>query len=213
MKVVLAFFLVVSTLGIGTSQSFADHSEVTIEAALGSGAPGCEDTAEGCYIPSIATVDVGGKVIMSNPDTAAHTFTAGSPTDGPTGEFDSGLIMAGGLFEYSPDTVGEIPYFCMVHPWMIGNIIVGSEGRTPYSPPSTGESSTTSMQDDSTLKVENQKLKEEIRDLKLENRQLKNQITSLNSEIDSLKDQIVSMTKEFVNSLQQLNEWFRSQLN
>ncbi|MDH3855690.1 MAG: PEFG-CTERM sorting domain-containing protein, partial [Nitrosopumilus sp.] len=40
------------------------------------------------------------------------------------GEFDTGLIMAGGLYEYSPDTVGEIPYFCMVHPWMQGLIIV-----------------------------------------------------------------------------------------
>jgi len=121
-------FSVLSVAVIGlltmTPAAFADHSEVTIEAAQGSGAPGCEDTAEGCYIPSTATVDVGGKVIMSNPDTAAHTFTAGSPNDGPTGEFDTGLIMAGGLYEYSPDTVGEIPYFCMVHPWMQGLIIV-----------------------------------------------------------------------------------------
>jgi len=124
----LSSFFVLFAIAAGivamTPAAFADHSEVTIEAALGSGAPGCEDTAEGCYIPSTATVDVGGKVIMSNPDTAAHTFTAGSPTDGPTGEFDTGLIMAGGLFEYSPDTVGEIPYFCMVHPWMQGLIIV-----------------------------------------------------------------------------------------
>jgi len=107
-----------------TPAAFADHSEVTIEAVMGSGAPGCEETAEGCYIPSTATVDVGGKVIMSNPDTAAHTFTAGGPSDGPTGEFDSGLVMAGNSFEYSPDTVGEIPYFCMVHPWMEGILIV-----------------------------------------------------------------------------------------
>jgi len=121
-------FSILSVAVIGlltiTPAAFADHSEVTIEAAMGSGAPGCEETAEGCYIPSTATVDVGGKVIMSNPDTAAHTFTAGSPTDGPSGEFDTGLIMAGGLYEYSPDTVGEIPYFCMVHPWMQGLIIV-----------------------------------------------------------------------------------------
>ncbi|NNL58338.1 MAG: PEFG-CTERM domain-containing protein, partial [Nitrosopumilus sp.] len=58
-----------------TPAAFADHSEVTIEAAIGSGAPGCEETAEGCYIPSTATVDVGGVVIFSNPDTAAHTYT------------------------------------------------------------------------------------------------------------------------------------------
>ncbi|MDH3795198.1 MAG: PEFG-CTERM sorting domain-containing protein [Nitrosopumilus sp.] len=124
----LSSFFVLFAIAAGivamTPAAFADHSEVTIEAAQGSGAPGCEDTAEGCYIPSTATVDVGGKVIMSNPDTAAHTFTAGSPNDGPTGEFDTGLIMAGGLYEYSPDTVGEIPYFCMVHPWMQGLIIV-----------------------------------------------------------------------------------------
>ena len=107
-----------------TPAAFADHSEVTIEAAQGSGVPGCEETAEGCYIPSTATVDVGGKVIMSNTDSAAHTFTAGSPTDGPSGEFDTGLLMVGNSYEYSPETVGEIPYFCMVHPWMQGLIIV-----------------------------------------------------------------------------------------
>ena len=124
----LSSFFVLFAIAAGivamTPAAFADHSEVTIEAAMGSGAPGCEETAEGCYIPSTATVDVGGKVIMSNPDTAAHTFTAGSPNDGPSGEFDTGLIMAGGMYEYSPDTVGEIPYFCMVHPWMQGLIIV-----------------------------------------------------------------------------------------
>jgi predicted secreted protein with PEFG-CTERM motif len=107
-----------------TPAAFADHSEVTIVPAAGSGAPGCEETPDGCYIPSTATVDVGGVVIMSNTDSAAHTYTAGSPGDGPTGEFDTGLLMAGTSFEYSPDTVGEIPYFCMVHPWMVGLIIV-----------------------------------------------------------------------------------------
>ena len=120
---ILAIF--VTGLLMTTSAAFA---EVTIEAAIGSGAPGCEETAEGCYIPATATVDVGGVVIMSNPDTAAHTFTAGSPADGPTGEFDTGLLMAGGSFEWSPDTVGEIPYFCMVHPWMVGLIVVQEAG-------------------------------------------------------------------------------------
>ena len=125
---VLILFSAISLVSITTPAAFADQSEVTIEAAMDSGAPGCEDTSEGCYIPSTATVDVGGVVIMSNPDTAAHTFTAGSPADGPTGEFDTGLVMAGNSFEYSPDTVGEIPYFCMVHPWMEGVIIVQEVG-------------------------------------------------------------------------------------
>ena len=113
--------------------AFADHSEVTIVPTAGSGAPGCEETAEGCYIPSTATVDVGGVVIMSNTDTAAHTYTSGTPDDGPDGIFDTSLIMAGSSFEWSPDTVGEYPYFCMVHPWMQGVIIVQEVGAAETS--------------------------------------------------------------------------------
>ena len=107
-----------------TPAAYADHAEVTIEAAQGSGAPGCEETPEGCYIPGTATVDVGGVVIMSNTDSAAHTFTSGTPTDGPDGVFDTSLLMVDNSFEWSPMTVGEQPYFCMVHPWMVGVIIV-----------------------------------------------------------------------------------------
>jgi len=125
-------------LSFGISQQvFADHSEVTIVPAAGSGAPGCEETADGCYIPTTATVDVGGVVIMSNTDTAAHTYTSGTSDGGPDGIFDTSLLMAGGSFEWSPTQTGEYPYFCMVHPWMQGTIIVlGPDGNYIPSTPS-----------------------------------------------------------------------------
>jgi len=126
-KTISSFFVlfaIVAGIVAMTPAAFADHSEVTITPAMGSGAPGCEDTADGCYIPSTATVDVGGKVIMSNTDTAAHTFTAGTAEGGPSGEFDTGLLMAANSFEWTPTVAGEVPYFCMVHPWMKGLIIV-----------------------------------------------------------------------------------------
>ena len=128
-KAISSFFVlfaIASVIAISAPDAFADHSEVTIEAAQGSGAPGCEDTAEGCYIPGTATVDVGGVVIFSNTDSAAHTFTSGDPTMPDTVQvlFDSGLAMAGSTFEWSPTEVGTVPYFCMVHPWMQGIIIV-----------------------------------------------------------------------------------------
>lgn len=127
--IAISSFFVLFALAVGVgSPAFADHSEVTVAAADGSGAPGCEETSEGCYIPSTATVDVGGVVIFTNPDTAAHTYTSGNPGDGPDGVFDSSLVMAGGSFEWSPTTVGEQPYFCMVHPWMQGVIIVQEVG-------------------------------------------------------------------------------------
>ncbi|MEX2192861.1 MAG: PEFG-CTERM sorting domain-containing protein [Nitrosarchaeum sp.] len=121
-------FAIVAGLVAITPAAFADHSEVTVIPAPGSGAPGCEETAEGCYIPKEATVDVGGKVIFSNTDTAAHTFTAGTAADGPSGVFDSSLVMIGDSYDWIPTTAGEYPYYCMVHPWMTGLIVVQEAG-------------------------------------------------------------------------------------
>ena len=110
-----------------TPGAFADHSEVTIVPTQGSGAPGCEEVQYGCYIPGVATVDLGGKVIFLNDDSAAHTFSAGTAADGPTGEFDTSMVMAGQSYEWTADVAGEIDYFCMVHPWMVGLLIVEEE--------------------------------------------------------------------------------------
>ncbi len=90
----------------------------------GSAVPGCEDTDE-CWFPSVVTVGVGETVTWSNVDTAAHTVTSGSAADGPDGVFDSSLFMAGDSFEVTFDEAGTFEYFCMVHPWMAGTVIVG----------------------------------------------------------------------------------------
>ena len=149
--IAISSFFVLFALAAGviatSPAAFADHSEVTIVPADGSGAPGCEETADGCYIPMTATVDVGGVVIMSNTDTAAHTYTSGTPADGPDGTFDTGLLMAGGSFEWSPDTVGEYPYFCMVHPWMEGTIIVQEVGAEEDAHGNQSEQSMTHEED------------------------------------------------------------------
>ena len=107
---------VVSMIAIAPS-AFAAHHEVTIENAPGSSTPGCEPD---CFIPTTATVEVGAIVTWSNTDNAARTATAGSAADGPSGVFDSSLIMAGGSYSYTADTEGTFDYFCMVHPWMEG---------------------------------------------------------------------------------------------
>jgi len=124
-------FLVILTIivSVSSTSAFADHSEVTIETADNDlAAPGCLETEVGCYTPNTVVVDVGGVVTMTNTDEfGIHTFTAGT-VDGftatPSEVFDSGILNVGNSFEYSPDTVGEIPYYCMLHTWMQGLIIV-----------------------------------------------------------------------------------------
>ena len=107
--------------------SFANHSEVTIVTVDESGfSQACVNS--GCYIPVTAIVDVGGVVTMTNTDpTGVHTFTSGT-IDGfspaPDGTFDSSVLRSGNSFEWIPTQAGEQPYYCMLHTWMIGTIIV-----------------------------------------------------------------------------------------
>lgn len=97
--------------------------ESSVSIPEGSSTPGCEaDNA--CYLPAETTVGVGGTVTWTNDDTAAHTVTSGTPTDGPDGMFDSSIIMSGATFEYTFEEAGQYDYFCIVHPWMTGKVSV-----------------------------------------------------------------------------------------
>ena len=95
---------------------------VTVEPVAGSGAPGCETTE--CYTPSTATISAGGTVTFTNTDTAPHTSTSGCSANGPDGVFDTSLIMMNASFDVTLADAGTYTYFCMVHPWMEGTIIV-----------------------------------------------------------------------------------------
>ena len=89
----------------------------------GSGAPGCEETDE-CYIPATLNISTGTTVVWENNDSAAHLATSGTPSGGPDGAFDSGMIMAGATYEFEFSDKGEFVYYCLVHPWMVGTVIV-----------------------------------------------------------------------------------------
>jgi len=96
---------------------------VSVEIPSGTAVPGCEETNE-CYLPASVTINVGDTVEWTNIDTAAHTVTGGSPADGPSGVFDSSLILGGAQYSNTFEDAGSFDYFCMVHPWMVGNVQV-----------------------------------------------------------------------------------------
>jgi predicted secreted protein with PEFG-CTERM motif len=127
---VIAVFAIAMTLAI--QPAFAENVSVNIPA--GSSTPGCEKTSE-CFIPDEVSVNVGDEVTWTNDDTAAHTVTAGSAANGPSGVFDSSLFMAGTTFSHKFDAEGEFPYFCMVHPWMTGLVKVSAAGAAMPTAP------------------------------------------------------------------------------
>jgi len=121
-KVISSFFVlfaIVTILITMVPSAFA--AEVSVPE--GTSVPGCEETDE-CWSPSTITVEVGETVTWSNDDTAAHTVSSGSAADGLDGIFDSSLFMAATEFSHTFDEAGTFEYFCMVHPWMAGTVIV-----------------------------------------------------------------------------------------
>jgi predicted secreted protein with PEFG-CTERM motif len=125
----LVLFALVATFSATAPTAFADHAEAHVSIPTGSGVPGCEETNE-CWIPNEVTVDVGGEVTWSNDDTAAHTVTSGTPSDSDSvgAMFDSSLILGGATFSQTFDEAGSVDYFCIVHPWMQGIVIVQEAG-------------------------------------------------------------------------------------
>ena len=95
--------------------------ETTVVMALGSSAA----TSGAGYEPPEVTVSPGATVMWNNKDNALHTATSGeSPT--PDGKFDSGLIGANQASKpvTMPTEPGEYKYFCTLHPFLQGTVIV-----------------------------------------------------------------------------------------
>jgi len=81
------------------------------------------------FSPNPINVKVGGTVTWTNKDTQAHTVVSGTgSTDPNKGKvFDSGLttlIQPGKSFSHTFTAAGTIPYFCQIHPSMVGKITV-----------------------------------------------------------------------------------------
>lgn len=94
--------------------------------------PGASTLVDKAFSPNPANVKVGDNVTWTNDDTMFHTVTSGTGTsDTNKGkEFDSGLsgpttlTTTGKTFDHKFATAGEFPYFCQLHPTMVGKVVV-----------------------------------------------------------------------------------------
>jgi len=84
--------------------------------------PGCEETNR-CYVPSSITINPGKQVTWVNEDSAFHSVTSGF-YDAPTNLFDSGYLDPFESFTVTFEESGTYDYFCTLHPWMNGQVIV-----------------------------------------------------------------------------------------
>ena len=109
--------------------------EIDIKFDIGSSVPGCE-SSNSCFTPYALSVPALETITWYNADTVDHTVTSGTPSGGPDGNFDSGLIMSGSTFSVTLTKPGTYTYYSIIHPWAKGEIIVqGSETSSSDTTP------------------------------------------------------------------------------
>ncbi len=120
-------------------------NEIDIAVGAGGSANAACVAANNCFAPNPLTVTPGTTVTWKNTDTVSHYVTSGKVSDNTTGTvFDSGnLIKPGGTYQFTFAAAGTFDYFCSVHPWMTGQVIVSGAAAT--STQSTGPTQTGSM--------------------------------------------------------------------
>jgi len=83
------------------------------------------------YDPNPVKIKSGDAVTWTNDDSQTHTVTSGTDSSDPNmgKEFDSSpglntLLSTHQTFSHKFNTAGEFPYFCQLHPTMVGKVVV-----------------------------------------------------------------------------------------
>jgi plastocyanin len=80
------------------------------------------------YEPDPLTITAGDVIEVSNEDTAPHTATSGTGVEDPESgsQFDTSIIDAGASAQIDTANLaaGDYPYYCSVHPYMLGTLKV-----------------------------------------------------------------------------------------
>jgi len=123
----LIFFALAST-------SVVYAEEYVVDIPFGAYNPELNTPAEVWYDPPLMSILVGDTITWYNDDREGHTVTSGEGSGRygwmsdnfgtPDEYFDSGRFMPGESWSYTFEDSGTFPYFCTIHPWMEGVIVV-----------------------------------------------------------------------------------------
>ena len=86
-------------------------------------APGSSSKTTDAYQPNPIQVSTGAAVTWTNNDAQPHTVTSGENAT-PDQRFDSGIKAPAATFEHTFTEAGEYPYYCLLHPNMVGTVSV-----------------------------------------------------------------------------------------
>lgn len=122
--------------------SFTFAEEYTVSIPFGAYNPELNTPAEVWYDPPFISIHLGDTVTWENDDRESHTVTSGQSSGRfgwmsddygtPDGIFSSGRFLPSESWSLTFSEEGSFPYFCTIHPWMEGAVIV--EPKIPDHP-------------------------------------------------------------------------------
>jgi len=117
----------------GQANATAGQAQAPVQTAGPPGKPltileGSSVQGSPSYDPATITVKKGDKITVTNKDTLPHTVTSGTgPTDPNSAkQFDTSIIEAGATADIETTNLnpGQYPFYCTVHPFMTGKLVV-----------------------------------------------------------------------------------------
>jgi len=125
-RIIFVLALPILILLILPASALIQEKENKVVIPIGAHSPVCERTLQ-CYVPNNILIENGDKVIWTNGDYAPHTVTSGNLWSGKNGFFESKILNHLDKFEFifSNFKPGIYPYYCIMHPWMKGQVTVG----------------------------------------------------------------------------------------
>lgn len=118
----LAVFIVTAAALAATSPAQAGGGGCHGSRTTGSG--DTVDLEANCFGPTVLHVEPGTTVTWTNQDNVVHTVT------GAGGIFGSTQLLKDDTFSHTFDESGVFPYVCVVHPTMLGAVVVGDAAST-----------------------------------------------------------------------------------
>ena len=137
------YLLLIFMVGLSGFASFAYAENYVVDIPFGAYNPELNTPAEVWYDPPRIFITVGDTITWYNDDKEGHTVTSGTGTgrfgwmSGETfgtsdGLFDSDRFMPGESWSHKFEESGTFSYYCTIHPWMEGIVIV--EEKIPDFP-------------------------------------------------------------------------------
>lgn len=127
--------VLIAVLAVQVPAAFAAEVQVSIT-------PGSSTKTTDSYAPNPVEINVGDTVTWTNDDSQPHTATSGTPSGGADGVFGGaagsfGTILTTGQSQsFTFTEAGEFPYYCGLHPNMVGTVMVSAGGNGNGGEPS-----------------------------------------------------------------------------